>query len=229
VCHSLIYTVPVFLWSGDWSAAEAIIERLIQHTQRYSLAPYHAGGVGLKGQLLLGRGDVEAGIRLLRVCLERLPAYPVFTCDLAQGLAMAGRFGEALAVIDETIAHSEGHGESFLTPEILRIKGDLLASAPGLKLSEAEHWLSRSLQSARKQSALAWELRTTRSLALLRRKQHRHAEAHVALGALYDRFTEGFETSDLRAARRLLDDLDQPATPARAHKTLIPNRAQRSR
>jgi predicted ATPase/DNA-binding winged helix-turn-helix (wHTH) protein len=219
LCVCVIHAVSVFLWIGDCPAAEAIIERLIAHAERHSLAPYHAVVVGLKGELSLRLGDVDAGIRLLRTCLETLPADPAFTGDLAEGLAMAGQFDEAIAVIDEAIAHSERNGESFHTPEILRIKGELLASAPGANLSEAEDWLSRSLKLARRQSALAWELRTTTSLALLRRKQDRHAEAHGALAAVYDRFTEGFETSDLRAAARLLDELEQPAPAARTHAT----------
>jgi predicted ATPase/DNA-binding winged helix-turn-helix (wHTH) protein len=227
LCICLIYAVSVFLWIGDWPAGGAIIERLIAHAQRHSLAPYHGVGVGLKGELSLRRGDVDTGIRLLRTCLETIPANPVFTGDLAEGLAMAGQFDEATAVIDEAIAYSERNGESFYTPEILRIKGELLASAPGANLSEAEDWLSRSLQLARRQSALAWELRTTTSLALLRRKQDRHGEAHAALAAVYGRFTEGFETSDLRAARRLLDELEQPASAARTHATSIRKHAQR--
>jgi predicted ATPase len=64
------------------------------------------------------------------------------------------------------------------------------------------------------------------SLALLRRKQGRHDEGHGALAAVYDRFTEGFETSDLRAARRLLDELEQPASAPRIHATSIPKLAQ---
>jgi predicted ATPase len=180
----------------------------------------------LKGELSLRRGDVDAGIRLLRTCLETFQADPVFTGDLAEGLAMAGQFDEAMAVVDEAIAHGERNGESFHTPEILRIKGELLASAPGATVSEAEDWLSRSFQLARRQSALAWELRTAMSLAPLRRKQGRHDEAHGTLAAVYDRFTEGFETSDLRAARRLLDELEQPASAARIHATSIPKLAQ---
>jgi predicted ATPase len=100
--------------------------------------------------------------------------------------------------------------------------GEVLASAPGANLSEAEDWLSRSLELARRQSALAWELRTATSFALLRRKQDRHDEAHAALAAVFGRFTEGFETSDLRAARRLLDELEQPAFAAGTHVTSIP-------
>jgi predicted ATPase len=176
--------------------------------------------------LSLRRGEVDTGIRLLRTCLETLQVDPLFTGGLAEGLAMAGQLHEAVVVIDEAIAHGERNGESFYTPEILRIKGELLASAPGATLSEAENWLSRSLQLARRQSALAWELRTTVSLALLRRKQGRHDEARRALAAVYDRFTEGFETSDLRAARRLLDELEQPASAASTRRTQIPKLAQ---
>ncbi len=226
MCIALIYAAPVFLWIGDWPTAEATIERLIAHAGTHSLAPYHAFGIGLKGELSLRRGDLNAGILLLRTCLDTLPADPVFTGDLAEGLAMAGQFDEAIAIINEAIGHSERNGESFHTPEILRIKGELLASAPGATLSEAEDWLSRSLQLARRQSALAWELRTAMSLALLRTKQGRHDEGHGALAAVYDRFTEGFETSDLRAARRLLDELEQPASAPRIHATSIPKLAQ---
>jgi tetratricopeptide (TPR) repeat protein len=208
LCIVLIYAAPVFLWIGDWPTAEAIIERLIAHAERHSLAPYHAFGVGLKGELSLRRGDVDAGIPLLRTCLDTLPADPVFTGDLAEGLAMAGQFDEAIAGIDEAIAHGERNGDSFHAPEIFRIKGELQASAPGANLAKAEDWLSRSFQLARRQSALAWELRTAMSLALLRRKQDRHNEAHAALAATYDRFTEGFETFDLRAARRIRDELE---------------------
>ncbi len=226
LCIVLIYAAPVLLWIGDWPTAEATIERLIAHAGRHSLAPYHAFGIGLKGELSLRRGDLNAGILLLRTCLDTLPADTVFTGDLAEGLAMAGQIDEAIAVINEAIGHSERNGGSFHTPEILRIKGELLASAPGATLSEAEDWLSRSLQLARRQSALAWELRTAMSLALLRRKQGRHDEGHGALAAVYDRFTEGFETSDLRAARRLLDELEQPASAPRIHATSIPKLAQ---
>jgi predicted Zn-dependent protease len=160
---------------------------LIAQAEKHSLAPHHAVGVGSKGELSLRRGDADDGIRLLRTCLETLPGDPVFTGDLAEGLAMRGQWPEA-------------------------------------NLSEAEDWLLRSLELARRQTALAWELRTAMSLALLKRKQDRHDEAHGVLAAVYNRFTEGFETSDLRAARRVLDELEQPASAARIHATSIPKR-----
>ena len=96
-------------------------------------------------------------------------------------------------------------------PEILRIKGHLLASAPRSDFSEAKDWLLRSLELARQQSALGWELRTATTLARLLSDQGRTTEAHDMLAGIYGRFTEGFDTSDLRIARRLLDDPSRPA------------------
>jgi predicted ATPase len=95
----------------------------------------------------------------------------------------------------------------FYLPEIMRIKGELLASRQ--HSSEAESWFSRSLDLAREQSALAWELRTATSLAHLRARQGRADEAARGLRSVYYRFTEGFDTFDLRATKCLLDKLKE--------------------
>ena len=65
----------------------------------------------------------------------------------------------------------------------------------------------RTIEIARKQSAKSWELRATTSLARLLAKQGRHDEAHTMLADIYNWFTEGFDTADLKDARTLLDDL----------------------
>ena len=64
----------------------------------------------------------------------------------------------------------------------------------------------RSLECARAQGALSWELRTALSLALLERSQGQTNESHQLLQDVYDRFTEGFGTSDLKHAKRFLDE-----------------------
>jgi predicted ATPase len=66
---------------------------------------------------------------------------------------------------------------------------------------------------ARQQYALAWELRTATSLARLRLAQNRHDDAFAVLAPVYDRFTEGFESFDLKAARQLLDQLRSRVSP----------------
>ena len=71
----------------------------------------------------------------------------------------------------------------------------------------AEDCFSQAAQMAREQGALFWELRVALSVARLRVSQGRADEARAALAAVYDRFTEGFATADLQAARTLLEGL----------------------
>lgn len=207
----LMYAAYVFLWIGDWAVADAIGERLIEHAERYSLAPYHAAGLGFRGVQSLKRGDTQGGIALLRTCLQAIKAdryhvlTPGFSCELAEGFAMTGQVEAALATIDEVMR--SGPVQSFRTPELWRLKGQLLALAGKSRPSEAESWLLRSLDEARRQSALSWELRTATSLAGLWRSQGRNDEAQRALFSVYERFTEGFGTADLRAAKLLLHEV----------------------
>src|SRR5216683_2691025 len=213
LCVCWISTATVFLWTGDWSEADRIIDRLIAYTEKYSLRSHHAISLGLKGELSLWQGDTEAGLRQLNASLDALEAgqhqtmTPVFTSDLAIGLARAGRPDEADAAINRAMACGEPTRPHFYLPEIMRIKGELLAS--GLHLYEAENWFSRSVGLARDQSALAWELRATTSLAHLRARQGRADEAARVLRSVHDRFTEGFDTFDSRAAKCLLDMLKE--------------------
>jgi len=72
---------------------------------------------------------------------------------------------------------------------------------------QAEEEYLSALDCARSQGAVSWELRAATSLARLRRDQGRSADAKGLLEPVYERFTEGFATTDLRAARALLDDL----------------------
>jgi predicted ATPase len=215
LCICLVYTVGVLLWVGELAVAEDIVERLIAHADKYSLAPYKAVGEGFKGEIAVRRGQLGIGIDLLRANLKTLrqEGHEIFTFmfsnDLAEGLVATGRFDQALAVIDANVTHDAG--DTYYTPEVWRIKGSTLASVPGKKAKEAEKWLLRAVSKARSQSALSWELRAALTLAQLRLKQGRQSEARRALEMVYGRFTEGFATADLRAARAMLATLESPS------------------
>ena len=73
-------------------------------------------------------------------------------------------------------------------------------------MTAAEGSFRQAIDIARQQEALLWELRAALSLARLRVTQGRHDEARQLLTPVYDRFTEGFQTPDLRAAKAFLDE-----------------------
>jgi predicted ATPase/DNA-binding winged helix-turn-helix (wHTH) protein len=208
LCIALIWAVSVYHWIGDLALAEGSIERFIAHANRHSLAPYYAVGLGAKGELSVKRGDAEEGVDMLRRALESLHAdryellTTVFNSTLAEGLARIGHLGDALATVDETIALVERSGDLFNLPELLRIKGDFLVSTA--ETSQAAECFSRALELAAAQSALGWELRAATSLA--RMKGRDRDGARTALAGIYARFTEGFDTADLKAAKAQLGE-----------------------
>jgi predicted ATPase len=128
-----------------------------------------------------------------------------FTSALAEGLAGSGRTTEALETIDKQIAQVQESGDLFYMPELLRIKGDIQAGGSPDQDMEAERTLLQSLDWARRQEALSWELRSATSLAQLYLSRGRLEQAEALLAPIYERFTEGFATPDLVRARRLLE------------------------
>ena len=217
VCFSLLYTSPVFLWLGDFGAARDVIEKLLAHANWQALVSIHAEGLALKGALLIRTGEIGDGIPLLRSALKSLKAgrqhilTTLGAAWLAEGLATVGRFDEALELIGEAVANVQGGTEALEAPELLRVQATILLSMPEPDEAQAESCLMRSLACARRQSALAWELRTATTLARLRVAQGRGAEARQLLSPVYGRFTEGFASSDLKAAKQLLDELEVSA------------------
>jgi predicted ATPase len=81
-------------------------------------------------------------------------------------------------------------------------------------VSEAETAIQQAIDVARRQNAKSWELRGATSLARLRRQQGRPQEAVALLAPVYGRFTEGFDTADLKEAKALLDKLTEPTIAA---------------
>jgi predicted ATPase len=91
---------------------------------------------------------------------------------------------------------------------LLRLKGELsLLHGTIAAVETAKDHFRRALDEAHRQGALSWELRAATSLARLLRDQGRPAGATACLQPIFDRFTEGFGTADLIAAKQLLDDL----------------------
>jgi predicted ATPase len=186
---------------------------LLNHSTRHALANWGAIGRSYQGVLVIRRGDVMAGLRLLRAGFDefgkpRVIVLRFIASLMAEALGRAGRIADGLAAVKEALAWIEHTDERWLIGELLRVKGELLLmeSAPGAAARAEDHF-RQALDWARRQGALSWELRAATSLARLWHDQNRTKAAREILAPVYDRFTEGFETADLRAAKLLLDGL----------------------
>jgi ATP/maltotriose-dependent transcriptional regulator MalT len=204
-CLSLIYTAPVFLWSGDLSSAERAVSQLLEQARQHSLKPFQTVGRGLLGKLLVDRGQRDAGIELLLDAVEALDEeqhliqVPEFRTYIAE--ALRDESGRALASIDRAIVERARSGSSFDMPEILRVKGLILLGASDAKRTVGFAQLARSLELAQVQGSLSWALRTATSIVQM---DAGNRAARRTLAQIYGRFTEGFDGPDLQAAQRLL-------------------------
>jgi predicted ATPase len=214
LCNALAKACPVALLAGDLEAAERFVAMLLDHSARNALASWQAEGRCFQGALLIKRGDVANGLHVLRTALDELPAmsfslrYTALLGELAEALGHAGEIAQGFATIDQALTRSEHNDERWCVAELLRIKGGLIAleRAPGAAAA-AELLFQQGLEWGRRQGALSWELRCATSLARLWHEQGQNGQARELLGVVYGRFTEGFETADLKNAKALLATL----------------------
>jgi predicted ATPase/DNA-binding winged helix-turn-helix (wHTH) protein len=178
---------PIALWRGD-KAARALVDRLMEHCARHPSDYWQSWPQSYDVVLTSREAPVIQTTNAMELdCLA----------TMAAGLVSA-----------DTIARAEKGAVGWCAPEILRAQGEnILKQGSQDALSAAESSYSRSLALARQQGALSWEMRTATSLARLWRDQHRLPEARNLVASTYARFSEGFDTADLRAAKSLLEEL----------------------
>ena len=132
---------------------------------------------------------------------------PIFLASLAEAHGRVGEIETALEKIADALALIEISGERHREAELYRLKGELLHKRDDPNPAEAEACFRHAIEVARRQEAKMFELRATMSLARLLAGQGRPDEAHAMLAEIYNWFTEGFDTADLKEAKALLDEL----------------------
>jgi predicted ATPase len=132
---------------------------------------------------------------------------------LAEGLVELGEHDEAIAVLEMALAQSEKSGGTYLLPEFMRLKAQVLSSRLRPDYRSAEKLLHEASDLASRNSSLAWELRISISRLRLQESQGRRTDPHNVdhLRQIVNRFDRGFETPDLRAAALYLRALPSEA------------------
>jgi predicted ATPase len=172
-----------------------------------------AAGTILRGWALAMQGQGEAG--MAEVCqgiaayrATEAPLLLAYYCTLlAEVSAHLGHPEDGLQALVEAHTLMEQQEERYWEAEVCRLRGVLLLRQPGTPQAEAEAWLQRALDIARRQEAKSLELRAAMSLSRLWQQQGKQAEAHALLAPIYGWFTEGFDTKDLQEAKVLLEAL----------------------
>ena len=149
---------------------------------------------------------ITSGITTYRSTGSRV-YLPFFLSHLSRAHAELDQFDEAWRRIGEAMTAVETTKERWYEAEINRIKGEIVLMSPESDATKAEAHFQRAFAVAREQQAKSWELRAAMSMSRLWRDQGKRNEARDLLAPVYDCFTEGYDTRDLKDAKALLDTL----------------------
>jgi predicted ATPase len=255
LAHALYFTAIVRNWRQEWGMAQLCEEEVFTFATAQEL-PYwvaHAT-VGL-GWTSVGQARPEEGSAQIRRGIEAFFAMGAmlgrsyFLFMLAEAYSKLGRVQDGLGVLAEALAFAHTTSERFYEAELYRLKGELTLQWESQKLKvksqkskmtdprslspgpqgEAEACFLKALDIARQQQSKSLELRATMSLARLWQQQGKAAEAGRVLAEIYEWFTEGFDTADLKEAKALLEELaGQVVDTSQAGSRAVSDKSQAS-
>jgi predicted ATPase/class 3 adenylate cyclase len=209
LAHALWFVCTYYILRDDVQAALAASSETLALCDEHQLAQPKAAGMLYRGWALVRTGKIEEGLTLAHNGLAawELGGVGAFLQQgrfiLADTCTVAGRREEAVKLLTAALAHGNQTGEKWCEARIHHLRAQLFIASE--EWSQAELSLGAALEIARQQDARSFQLRSATSLAQLWRNQSRHREAYDLLAPIYGKFTEGFDTPELRQARMLLD------------------------
>ncbi len=210
---TLNFPILINTYCGNYDAANERLEELVVMAEE-KRAPFRkAEGVLRRGYILTLTGEATKAVEIVTsgIDLWRSAGSTMFTPEhefmLAIAHADSGQFDDAWRCIGEAMTAMQATKERWCEAEVHRVAGEITLKPPQRDAAKAQAYFEHSLTVARAQQAKSWELRAATSLARLLRDQGNRQMAHDLLAPVYDWFTEGFDTSDLRNAKALLGEL----------------------
>jgi predicted ATPase len=198
---------------GNYAAGSERINELVGLADEIGGAFWKLAAAAIRGRHLALIGNAENSIPLMiatRNAYEATGANFLAPLDLAilgSTHATLGKFDDARRYVADAMNSLESNKERWFEAEVNRVAGEIALMPPKPDATKAETYLERALAVARQQQAKSWELRAATGLARLWRSQGKTVEARDLLAPVYEWFTEGFETRDLKEAKALLEEL----------------------
>jgi predicted ATPase len=211
-------------WAQSWAAIVSRMRRDVPAVLKHADAAvtlsteqgfpfWAAAGMIYRGWALAMQGQGEEGLAQVR---QGLAAYratgaaafvPFLSTWVAEVYDHLGHTEDGLRALVEAHPLMEQHEDRWWEAEVRRLRGVLLLRQTMPQQVEAEAWLQRALDVARRQEAKSLELRAAMSLSRLWQRQGQRGAARALLAPIYGWFTEGFDTADLQEAKALLQEL----------------------
>jgi tetratricopeptide (TPR) repeat protein len=204
---------PATLCFGDLDWIRGLLAPARQLAEEYGFAELLGFILLVDAYTRFWQGERSAGLEQMIDAIARLDAVgsPYSStwrlAALAEMYLELGDYRAAEKTISGTINLVNRTNERFCEPEVYRVAGEISLRKPGGDRAAAEERFREAIAIARKQSAKWWELRAGKSLARLLRDTDRRDKARMMLAAIYNWFTEGLDTADLKEAKALLDEL----------------------
>jgi class 3 adenylate cyclase/predicted ATPase len=217
---SLMYAqahgVWLHMWAGNYTAAGRLLEEGVALANEKSAMHWKALGMIGQGCLLsLATTNFSEAVRIISAGIAEYRStgatvwLPLILSHLALAKAEVGHFDDALRCLDEAKTAIQTTEERWCEAEVFRTAGQLALKMPKQDAQKAGGLFDRALEVARQKQAKSWELRAATSMARLWRDQGKKQQARELLAPVYDSFTEGFDTLDLKEAKTLLVELAQ--------------------
>jgi predicted ATPase/DNA-binding CsgD family transcriptional regulator len=206
----LTFAAFFYQFLGKAEKVLEVADECLALSREYGIPQEQAWVTTIRGWAAAESGHVDEGLAEIRAGLAlqqsggAVVAWPQFLAILADAARKAGRIEEALAAVAQGLEVAQKNGEHFYDAELYRLKGEFLIMQAAADVPEAERCFLTAIETARRQSAKALELRAAISLSRLRLEKERRDEVREILTGIYGWFTEGFDTPDLIAAKALL-------------------------
>jgi adenylate cyclase len=211
LAHACLFAAILHQWRREPRKALDYADAVLRISKEHGLVMYQAQANVIRGWTLAEFKSREEAIAQIRQAIAAYRATgtallrPHFMGLLAELLGNAGKVDDGLREIEPAIELAQRSGDASYLAELYRIKGGLLLERA--EDGEVEDCFKKSIETAQQQCALAWELRSSVSLANFYLSRNQKSLARKSLARVYDQFTEGFETWDLREAKALLEIL----------------------
>jgi class 3 adenylate cyclase/tetratricopeptide (TPR) repeat protein len=197
-----------YLLLGENERAETLAARALELSEKHRIPHFAEYARCYLGWARAWLGRPSEGVVLIRQAIARMAAIgthnDTYTFALAESQALSGAIGDALETIEQLLQPNRSDANIF-RPEAFRLRGELQTKQGRREAAEAD--FREALTLARSMGAKAYELRAAMSFARLLRDTGRRDEARTMLAEIYNWFTEGFDTADLKEAKALLDEL----------------------